>query len=477
MGSHEIEWIRTCLGRRALAVLLCALLVGASGCVLRELSKVRETEAKKKQSGMISGTVRSDHPGTEWIVVYIFTLPCDADWKAMRETIESGNLPSDISKWSEETRAFARKIGQKARIAAHFVQQRPGFWYVQLAPGCYGVGAFADLDRNYKYDDEPVAPTRADPRRLVELRAGDHHEGVELVIESDARLLTEFDPVARQIREGGFRSHREQLLTSVDAVAVEGAVADLDDPRFGRENGRLGYFEIYRFLYEAHPGVYFLQPYDSTRTPVLFVHGALGYPQEFATLIEGLDRTRYQAWVYFYPSGARLGAVAEFLSRSIAALQLRHGFDRLVVVAHSMGGLVARDFILRHHEQVVDDPVRLFVSISTPWGGMRSAESGVEKSPYVVPSWRDVASDSDFLSGLFFADPGTNSLRRDLPARAPFYMMFGVLDETVPARSLIRWEALRSARERWPLPYDHTKILRSPEASKLLGEILARELP
>lgn len=475
--SRAVESIPARNGCRALAAILCALLIGAFGCTLRELAKVRETEQRAVQYATLSGTVRSSYPNTEWIVVYVFTMPCDADWEVVREAIASGDVAGDPATWSEESRAFARKVGANARVADHVVLQRPGFWYVTLAPGCYGVGAFADLDRNYEYNDEPVAPARADPNRLVELRPGDRREGIELVIESDARLLTNFDPVARQIREGGFRSHGEQLLTSIGAVAVEGEVAALDDARFGSENGRLGYFEIYRFLYEAHPGVYFLEPYDANRIPVLFVHGALGYPQEFRALIEGLDRTRYQPWVYFYSSGARLGPNAAYLSRSIAALQLRHGFEKLAVVAHSMGGLVARDFILHHAKQVVDDPVRLFVSISTPWGGMASAESGVEKSPYVVPSWRDVASNSDFLAQLFFSDPGANTLHRALPERVGFYMMFGVLDETVPIRSLIRWEALRDARERWPLPYDHTKILRGPEASQLLGEILARELP
>jgi pimeloyl-ACP methyl ester carboxylesterase len=475
-GSDGSESIQGRIGRRVLASVLCALLVGASGCVLRELAKVRETEEKAVQYATISGTVRSNHPDTEWIVVYVFTVPCDADWEAMREEITAGTVVGEPATWSEENRAFARRIGEKAQIADHVVLQRPGFWYVQLAPGCYGVGAFADLDRDYEYNDEPVAAVRADPRRLVELRPGDRHEEIELVIESDARLLEGFDPVGRQIREGGFRSHQEQLLTSVGAFAVQGEVADLDDARFGRKNGKLGYFEIYRFLYEARPGIYFLEPYDAKRIPVLFVHGALGYPQEFETLIQGLDRTRYQPWVFFYASGGRLGSTAAFLSRSIAGLQLRHGFETLAVVAHSMGGLLSRDFILRHAEQVVDDPVRLFVSISTPWGGMSSAASGVEKSPYVVPSWRDVASNSDFTQ-LFFSDPGAKSLPRQLPEQVAFYMMFGVADETVPARSLIRWEALRDARERWPLSYDHTKILRSPEASQLLGEILARELP
>jgi pimeloyl-ACP methyl ester carboxylesterase len=474
---HGIESIRRSVGRRALAAALCALLAGASGCTLIELRKVREVEERGVQYATISGTVRSNHPDTEWIVVYISTIPCDADWKEAREIIARGDLAADPASWSEETRAFAQKIGQKAQIADHVVLQRPGFWYVQLAPGCYGVGAFADLDRNYKYNDEPVASTAVDPARLVELRPGDRHEGIELVIEPDARLLIQFDPVARQVREGGFRSHREQLLTSVGAVVVEGEVAALDDARFRRENGKLGYFEVYRFLYEARPGIYFLEPYDAKRTPVLFVHGALGYPQEFKALIEGLDRTRYQPWVFFYSSGGRLGPTAAFLSRSITALQLRHGFGNLAVVAHSMGGLIARDFILRHAEQVVDDPVRLFVSISTPWGGMASAASGVEKSPYVVPSWRDVAPRSDFMAQLFFSDPDTNALPRHPPEQVAFYMMFGVADETVSAPSLIRWETLRDARERWPLPYGHTAILRSPEASQLLGEILARELP
>ena len=45
---------------------------------------------------------------------------------------------------------------------------------------------------------------------------------------------------------------------------------------------------------------------------MLFVHGAEGYPQQFAKLIEGLDRTRFQPWFFFYPSGARLEAVAHF---------------------------------------------------------------------------------------------------------------------------------------------------------------------
>jgi hypothetical protein len=68
-GSDGSESIQGRIGRRVLASVLCALLVGASGCVLRELAKVRETEEKAVQYATISGTVRSNHPDTEWIVV------------------------------------------------------------------------------------------------------------------------------------------------------------------------------------------------------------------------------------------------------------------------------------------------------------------------------------------------------------------------------------------------------------------------
>jgi pimeloyl-ACP methyl ester carboxylesterase len=389
--------------------------------------------------------------------------------------VARGEVPEDPASWSKELVALGSRLTDKAKVAEYVVLQRPGFWYAEVLPGCYGVGAFADLDQDFKYDDEPVAAASVRPERLFRLEAGDRQEGIDLLIRSDARLGETFDPVALLIKEKGVRGHDEQLLVSISAVAVEGEVVDLKDPRFSAKNGKLGYFEVYRFLWDAKPGIYFLEPYDPDRIPVVFVHGALGYPQEFTTLIENLDQTRFQPWVFFYPSGARLGPVADFMSQSLSRLQLRHGFEELAVVAHSMGGIVSRDFVFRYHDQVADNPLEVFVSISTPWGGVPSAESGVSKSPFVVPSWRDIGPESEFLSKLFFEDPAERTQRRELPEEVDFYLLFGVEDETIPVPSAIRWEAQRDAKRRWALAYDHTGILRSPEASKLLNEILEQE--
>jgi pimeloyl-ACP methyl ester carboxylesterase len=385
-------------------------------------------------------------------------------------------MASPPQTWSPELHELADRIETKVTLAEHVVLQRPGRWFVDLLPGCYGVGAWEDVNKDYKYNDEPAAAAVADADRLFELTAGERREGIEIVIPPEGRLGSgEVDPVAEQVRDLTARPHAEQLLVSLDQVAVDGAIADLGDPRFGSENGKLGYFDVFTFLWDVGPGIYFLEPYDPKKIPVLFVHGALGYPQSFEAIVESLDRTRFQPWFFYYPSGADLGGISDFLSQRVLRQQLRHGFEELVVVAHSMGGLVSRSFILEHHEQAREDPVRLFVSISTPWGGVASAAKGVEQSPIVVRSWRDVAPNSEFLRTLFFEDPEAQTTRRPLPDQVNYQLVFGVEDQTISLASAVRREALRDAEDRWPLAYDHTKILQSPELLTLLREILARE--
>ena len=107
---------------------------------------------------------------------------------------------------------------------------------------------------------------------------------------------------------------------------------------------------------------------------------------------------------------------------------------------------------------------------------MASAKKGVKHSPIVVPSWHDVAEDSEFLRGMFFEDPEAQTIRRPLPDQVAYQLIFGVEDTTISLASAVRWEALRDADARWPLAYDHTKILQSPELFTLLREILAREI-
>jgi len=404
------------------------------------------------------------------MVVLIASVPCDEDWSALRDAVARGEHPSQSTD-PELRSAFERARG-KLQLVSHTLLQRPGRWYTGLTPGCYAVGAFQDLNRDQRYTDEPALAV-LHPERLVELAAGQRMDALRLVIPRDGRLAVgSLDPMARQTADLAVRSHEDQTFVSLDQVAVEGKVVDLAEPRFGEASGRLGFIDVYDFAWKLGPGVYFLEPYDPNKIPVLFVHGAEGYPQQFGQLINGLDRTRFQPWFFFYPSGARLEAVAHFLTERIARLEARYGFQKMAVVAHSMGGLVSRGFILEHHERVESDTLRLFVSYSTPWEGVASAKMGVERSPVVIDSWRDVAEGSGFIQTLFFEGEDAKQPRH-LPNPIAYHLVFGVKDETISVPSAIRWQAVREARDRWPLPYGHVDILSSPEASLLLNEMLA----
>ena len=74
------------------------------------------------------------------------------------------------------------------------------------------------------------------------------------------------------------------------------------------ESGSLGLRQPFEFLANVGIGVFLLEPYDPKRIPVLFVSGAGGNPWEWRALIDALDHSRYQPWVFVYPSGQRLAS-------------------------------------------------------------------------------------------------------------------------------------------------------------------------
>ena len=57
---------------------------------------------------------------------------------------------------------------------------------------------------------------------------------------------------------------------------------------------------------------------------------------EFTSLVEGLDRTRFQPWFFFYPSGLPLEQSAAVLSSILEVAVQDLGLHRVAIVAHSM---------------------------------------------------------------------------------------------------------------------------------------------
>jgi pimeloyl-ACP methyl ester carboxylesterase len=309
----------------------------------------------------------------------------------------------------------------------------------------YRIGAFADRNDNHRLDDGEPAVLLPD---AVTVAQG--WKGV-------SKVALTLGPADRLDR-AKFAALRDLETVERRPLPVwVGAVTDLDDDRFSAASGSLGLWQPFEFLVNVGIGVFFLEPYDPTRIPVLFVSGAGGNPWEWRAMIGALDRTRYQPWVFVYPSGQRLANSAAVLDRCVTALRREYGFGALYVTAHSMGGLVARDFI-----QQYAGPVPVFVSLVTPWRGHRAAALGVARSPAVVPSWIDMQTDSDFQQAIF-AQP--------LPAATAFTLIYAQTDPAQPAdratdgtvsvASQLHPDAVRGAREVIGFTENHTSVLRS----------------
>jgi pimeloyl-ACP methyl ester carboxylesterase len=91
-----------------------------------------------------------------------------------------------------------------------------------------------------------------------------------------------------------------------------------------------------------------LQPYDPEKIPVVFIHGLMSHPRMWRDVINDLVAdpdisARYQFWVYYYPTGWPITYSAMRLREDLAAVDKALGRQKdIVLVGHSMGGLLAR---------------------------------------------------------------------------------------------------------------------------------------
>ena len=107
-----------------------------------------------------------------------------------------------------------------------------------------------------------------------------------------------------------------------------------------------------RFLDDT--GLFFAQPYDPAKIPVVFVHGLKSSAAAFGPMADHLlaepwFRQHYQIWFFNYPTGLHWlynAAVFRDDMQRAARYARAHGGARtlshMVVVAHSMGGIITR---------------------------------------------------------------------------------------------------------------------------------------
>ncbi len=107
-------------------------------------------------------------------------------------------------------------------------------------------------------------------------------------------------------------------------------------------------------LGQVPPGLKMRRTYEQGKIPVILVHGPWGFPNQWDRMVERLEtdpelRGRYQFWLFTYASGDSIPFSAHQLRLSLRRARLLFdpkgtdkAFDRLVVVGHSVGGILAK---------------------------------------------------------------------------------------------------------------------------------------
>ncbi len=252
-------------------------------------------------------------------------------------------------------------------------------------------------------------------------------------------------------------------------------------------------------LADKKRGLFLLEPYRAGKIPVVLVHGLLSSPVTWAMLVNDLRadpvlRDKYQFWTFFYPSSQPIVVSASELRSSLRAtrdmLDANHedlAMDRMVLVGHSMGGLLSRlqavdsgEAVWREFSHANFDSLKLsattremvrgifffkkipevsrVVFLATPHAGspigntflgqlgatFASTPSGLRKLCLEVlrdnPKAFDLeASATNSVMALRPGSPGLRAIKACGPPRVPFHTIAGALEEKSSLISLEHW--------------------------------------
>ncbi|MCC6508254.1 MAG: alpha/beta fold hydrolase [Pirellulaceae bacterium] len=179
------------------------------------------------------------------------------------------------------------------------------------------------------------------------LRVVSHRPGERKAVNRHSCVLELHDPLAASDIQ------LAQRLVPLQTDLSTALAFFLDSPQFQENTSATkGLFDP--AANQDNRGIYMLEPFDPNRIPVLMVHGLWSNPVTWMPMFNDLRsftelRKNYQFWFYYYPSGQPFWLSATQLRDDLAELRQRldhdHRYpalDQMVLVGHSMGGLVSR---------------------------------------------------------------------------------------------------------------------------------------
>lgn len=158
--------------------------------------------------------------------------------------------------------------------------------------------------------------------------------------------------------------------TPKQSIVMHEDVVSLDHEMFEKSYVDLGYNDPAEFHKRVESGIYLLDQYQPEKAVMLFVHGHGGSPKDFDYLVQNLDKTKFQAWVFYYPSGEPVDDTSKRLLSEIQTLKGKYGFTDLHLSGHSLGGVVIRNmFTLKNTDREVPG-LKSVLTIASPNKGV-----------------------------------------------------------------------------------------------------------
>ncbi|HET7529550.1 MAG TPA: alpha/beta fold hydrolase [Mycobacteriales bacterium] len=111
---------------------------------------------------------------------------------------------------------------------------------------------------------------------------------------------------------------------------------------------------------------------EAAGTPILLVHGLVDNRSIFTVLRRALRRRGFgRVWTLNYHVLTQdLRAAARRLAQTVEAICEQTGYERIHVIGHSMGGIIARYYVQRMGG---DERVHTLVTLGSPHGGTHAA--------------------------------------------------------------------------------------------------------
>lgn len=358
--------------------------------------------------------------------------------------------------------AFSDRFQQHEIVDVMHQLSPDAYFGLNLPPGTYDLTIFADLDYNGSYESNEVIG-------LKHLALSENTNRPKVKGNIDISL--------GKTQALGWPTTIEVKTAKVLEQSLffpPGTIRQLDDSLFDSEMSTLGMYHPAAFLDRAKTMFYALEEYNSYKIPVIFVHGIRGSARDFKTIISQLDRTRFQPWFFHYPSGGDLDQMAEFFYNIFLSGKVISVNEKIpvIVVAHSMGGLVVREALNR-----LDNPQKRtihFISMATPFSGHPAAASGERKGLIVLPSWRDLNPANKFIKNLY---------RKPLPPSVAHHLIYAYgnqkniklgenSDGVVPLSSQLNELAQKQSIRQTGFNTSHTGILQEPGAIRYLTRLI-----